>query len=297
MKAHGIGFSDIGKQRSRNEDAFLINDKLGLFVVSDGMGGHAAGDIAAREAVAAVERYVRGQRYLLERVRAGYVSEQILSSIAGIAVAQASRAVYKKSLSQPHLFGMGCTLTVLLVGQDMAAMAHVGDSRLYLSRGGALVQLSADHTVADEYVRQGLIRSDEKALLTHGHALCRAVGVQETVRVDEALFGLKSGDRFLLCSDGVWGYLEEPAEMSEFLDYVPAERAAESLVAFANSVGGRDNATALVVTIETGDARLDSGEWRILRSELESATTADLPPVSRIGYSSADSSPGIDFPN
>lgn len=272
MKASGIGTTHIGKLRSNNEDALLVDNELGLFIVSDGMGGHAAGDIAAREAVASVASYVQAQARLLERIRAGQVSQSLLSSIAGIAVARACRHVYMYACEHPETTGMGCTLTVLLIGRDKAAMAHVGDSRLYLERNGKLRQLSVDHSVAEEFARRGLITREEIPLIPQGHALARAVGVRETVEVDEMLFQIHPNDRFILCSDGVWGYLEDPRDMEEFLFLLEADEVAESLVTFANTAGGQDNATALVVDIRPTTVT----EERAIMSSLESSITLEL---------------------
>lgn len=243
------------------------------------MGGHAGGEIAAQTATETVARYIRSQHYLIERVRRGRSNPRMLGSLAGLAVLHACRAVYHKAERQPELRGMGCTLTVVLVARGMGAMAHVGDSRLYLGRGHKLTQLSHDHTVADEFVRMGLIDEDEKDDIPGGRYLARAVGVSETVDVDERLFQVKAGDRLVLCSDGVWGYLEDPEEMREFLEHVPDERAAESLVAFANSAGGRDNATALVITIQDGPEEGEPEDWRAKMRELAEAPTQEMAPV------------------
>lgn len=272
MKAYGTGFTDIGKLRPNNEDALLVDNALGLFIVSDGMGGHAAGDVAAREAVSAVASYVRAQARLLERIRAGQVSQALLSSIVGIAVARACRHVYMYACEHPETVGMGCTLTVLLIGRSKAAMAHVGDSRLYLERHGKLRQLSVDHSVAEEFARRGLISREEIPLVPQGHALARAVGVRESVEVDEMLFQIRPSDRFILCSDGVWGYLEDPRDMEEFMFMLEPDEVAESLVTFANSAGGHDNATAVVVDVRATTAT----EERAIADSLESSITLEL---------------------
>lgn len=286
MNATGTGFTDIGKIREVNEDVFLADNELGLYIVSDGMGGHAAGDVAAREAVQAVERYVRDQEQLLTRIRAGLITESWLSSIASIAVSRACRDVFRLANTDKRLHGMGCTLTVLLIGRNKAAMAHVGDSRLYVARDNTLEQLSVDHSVAEEFVRRGLVNREQMFLVPQGHALARAIGVNETVEVDEMLFDINANDRFILCSDGVWSYLEDPREMEEFLYLVHPEEVAESLVRFANSAGGEDNATALVIRVDNGDAArerhlvdsLDSVTMKLLRTD----EYLPVRPVSRL---------------
>ncbi len=234
--------------RSRNEDAFLVDDTLGLYVVSDGLGGHAGGDVAAREAVNAVFRHVFEQRELLARIRQRLVSEELLSTLATGALRAASREVFRQSTLRPELSGMGCTLTVLLIGIRQAAMAHVGDSRLYLRREGRVCQLSADHTLARELARHGIITSSDIGRVPSGHVLTQAVGTRATVEPEELLIHLAPGDRFVLCTDGLWRYLDKPEDLDDFCESHPTS--AESLVAFANSAGGHDNISAVVVRLE-----------------------------------------------
>src|SRR5690606_19523588 len=159
------------------------DDDIGLYVVSDGMGGHAAGDVASRKAIEVVARHVRDQRELLERVRGGLVSESMLTTVAVAAVTEACRAVFRQAEEAPELSGMGCTLTVLLMGRRRAAMAHVGDSRLYVQRDGYVRQLSVDHSLAQELVRLGIISAMEAEFVPEGNSLTRAVGIKETVIV------------------------------------------------------------------------------------------------------------------
>ena len=269
MKARGNGFTDTGKRRSTNEDALYVDNDLGLFVVSDGMGGHPAGDVASREAVSAVASYVQARVQKLDDIRTGRASESELIAIAGNAVARACRRVYAYAGMHPETAGMGCTLTVLLVGRDKAAMAHVGDSRLYRERHGALRQLTVDHTIGEELARRGLISREQMPLLPYGHALARAVGVHRTVEWDEMLLDLCPGDRFILCSDGVWGYFPEPEDMVELLDMREPDQIARTLVMFANAAGGKDNATAVAVDIHSS-AEVES----CIPVELETAATA-----------------------
>lgn len=202
----------------------------------------------------------------------GQVSQSLLSSIAGIAVARACRHVFMYACEHPETSGMGCTLTVLLVGRNKAAMAHVGDSRLYLERHGRLRQLSVDHTVAEEFARRGLIARAQIPLVPQGHALARAVGVRESVEADEMLFNIRPGDRFILCSDGVWGYLEDPRDMEEFLFLLGPSEIAQSLVTFANTAGGQDNATAVVVDMRPTTL----AEERAVAAQLDATMTLEM---------------------
>lgn len=264
MKALGIECKSMDVERNRNEDAVLVDDELGLYAVSDGISGRPGGDIASGLAVAAVRRYVYEQRGLLARIRRGRVSEDLLMALATTAVVEASRTVASTSAKDPLLEGMACTLTVLLVGVHKAAMAHVGDSRLYLRRGGRIHQLSADHTLAQELIRSGVLSQGEESRVPDGNVLVRAVGVEEVVSPDELLIRIEQGDTFILCTDGLWRYLDDPAK----LDFLCRNHAtsASSLVALANRLGGHDNISAVVVHIEersTSDTLPDS-----LRNEL-----------------------------
>lgn len=253
----------MGMERNRNEDAVLVDDELGLYAVSDGISGRPGGDVASGLAVATVRRYVYEQRSLLARIRRGLVSEDLLMALTTTAVVEASRTVASMSAKNPLLQGMACTLTVLLVGVRKAAMAHVGDSRLYLRRDGRIHQLSADHTLAQELIRSGVLAHGEESRVADGNVLVRAVGVDEVVSPDELLIHIEPNDTFILCTDGLWRYLDEP----EKLDFLCRDHAtsAPSLVALANRLGGHDNISAVVVHIDersTSDVLPDS-----LRSE------------------------------
>lgn len=285
MRSIGIGLTDVGQARLVNEDSLLVDNELGLYIVSDGMGGHAAGDVASREAVAAVAAYVRGEAKLIERIRRGLANEALLPPIAVTAVAEACRAVYQKSVSQPELSGMGCTLTVLLMGRQGAAMAHVGDSRLYLHRHDQVRQLSVDHSLAQELVRLGLITALEAEFVPEGNSLTRAIGVRESVSVDDLLIPLEPGDTFLLCSDGLWDHFRDAQELDDFLCEEDMRVSARALIDFANSSGGYDNITAIVVRVEEEDEDTDEATCapRVCSSDIATtlkihrAKTADLP--------------------
>jgi PPM family protein phosphatase len=252
MKSSGIGYTDKGNVRELNEDTFLVDDGLGLYVVSDGMGGHAAGDVASREAVSVAADYIRTHSILLEQIRSGLTNESLLTSLAVAAVAKACREVYRKATRDPDLTGMGCTMTLLLLGRHKAAMAHVGDSRLYLHRCERVRQLSSDHNLAQELVRLGVITSLDAQFVPEGSSLTRAIGIRESVAIDELLITLEPGDRFLLCSDGLWDYLDDPCELEPFLTQRDAEVSAQSLIEFARTSGGHDNITAVVIEV-TGE--------------------------------------------
>ena len=250
MHASGIGQTDIGRKRESNEDRLLIDNDLGLYVVSDGMGGHAGGEAAAETAVAAVERVVRDDRSKIHRVRSGRLPAEDLEKLLIKAVRGACREVYRLAVSKPELAGMGCTLTALLVAGSKAAMAHVGDTRLYLWRRDGLHQLSIDHTMVEDLVRLGSIQRSEANTHPFANALTRAIGSQESVHADTLCFEVLPGDRYLLCSDGLSRYVEDPMDLARRVGRSDLESIPDELIEYANQAGGRDNVTAVIVEIE-----------------------------------------------
>ena len=262
QQTRGLGRSDIGRKRQQNEDAFLVEDSLGLYVVSDGMGGHAAGEIAATMAIEAVEDVVRDHELLLEKVANRDEPRSRLVEVVEKAVVEASQRVFAAATAPDGPAGMGCTLTVLLVAGPAAVMAHVGDSRLYRVRNGEVSQLSMDHTVLNEMLRAGLLDDDEAERSPYKNVLSRAVGIHAAVRVDTLVLEALPGDRYLLCSDGFSNYLDDPDSLAERLEGELAE-IADALVASANEGGGRDNITVVVVDVSSDEEQTE----RITRVE------------------------------
>ncbi len=250
MHATGSGLTDIGRKRGSNEDRLLVENDLGLYVVCDGMGGHAAGEVASDTALAALERAVRDDRAQVHRVRNGRLPAKKLESLLATALRGACREVYQLAVSKPDLAGMGCALTALLIAGSKAVMAHVGDTRLYLGRGGTLHQLSTDHTMIEELVQSGMIPRESAHQHPFGGILTRAIGTQESVRVDTLVFDVLAGDRYLLCSDGLSNYVRDLDELAVQVGSGDVESVPEELIDFANEAGGRDNITAVLVGIE-----------------------------------------------
>ena len=254
MHASGSGLTDVGRTRKNNEDRLLVDNDLGLYVVSDGMGGHAAGEAASEAAIAALERTVRDDRSRVHRVRSGRLAVDTLEKLLANAVRGACREVHRLAVAKPELAGMGCTLTALLIAGGKAAMAHVGDTRLYLWRGGSLHQLSTDHTMVEELVQAGVIAREAARDHPFSNTLTRAIGSQESVRVDTLLFDVLPSDRYLLCSDGLSNYADDLDDLALRVGGADIESVPDELVAFANASGGRDNVSAVVVGIEVDPA-------------------------------------------
>ncbi len=244
MRGHGA--SDCGRVRESNEDSWLVDDRVGLYVVSDGMGGHRAGEVASGIAVEAVAELVRNRHAGIATDSRG--QDAAMVDVVEQAVQHANRVVLRAGAGDGRLTGMGCTLTVLLCCGDKAAMAHVGDSRLYLLRGGAARQLSTDHTLAAELVRAGVVEPERAKSHPGAHVLSRVVGHTETVKVETTTFAVQPGDRFLLCSDGLSNYLETDAELAALAD-LEDDALPKALVGFANERGGDDNVTVVYARV------------------------------------------------
>ncbi len=253
----GVGASDVGRLREQNEDSFYLDDERRLYVVADGMGGHSGGEVASSTAIAAVSRVIGERHADIEKLREHKIDTHELAAIAKSAVEAASADVYAQANDDPRLAGMGCTLTMLLVVDNKAVMAHVGDTRLYLARDHNVSQLSTDHTMANELANAGLIERSEVAEHQYASVLSRAIGTKPTVMVDTLVLDVVPGDRFLLCSDGLHDYIEDEGWLAPQLTGDDLETVAEELVSYANSVGGRDNITALVVDILADEPEIE----------------------------------------
>jgi PPM family protein phosphatase len=243
--------TDVGKRRAHNEDAYLVDEALRLYVVADGMGGHACGEIASGLAVQAFREFVQERREVVW----GYHDASPSVPIAMVrrlledALHAACREVYAKAQENAEMRGMGTTLVAMLVAGDRGFVVHVGDSRAYLVRDGRAVRLTRDHSVLNELVASGEITAEiaNTTYAGYRHSLSRAVGVCEDVEVDSMDFEILPDDVLLLASDGLTQYLED-AELPALVRARGGDLAAE-LVALANDRGGNDNITAITVRL------------------------------------------------
>jgi protein phosphatase len=247
------GVTDVGRRREQNEDAFLVDEELGLFVVADGMGGHAGGGTASRLAVETIRKEVRavrgGSRGRRGRSRAGAAD-----AVAGLlrdAVQRASHAIYQAAQSDPDLSGMGTTVTAALLDGDQAYLAHVGDSRCYLARRDRIYQVSEDHSLVNEQLKAGSITPEEARNSRFRNIITRSVGFEDQVSVDLHRFAVEPGDALVLCCDGLSNLVEDH-EIREIATGSPVGEAPGKMVALANDRGGDDNITAIVVRLESG---------------------------------------------
>lgn len=232
MKLTPGGSTDKGQVRDGNEDGYVVDRRLHLYAVADGMGGHRAGEVASATA--------------LEALRAAIASGIGL----GDAITNANTAVHDKSASDHALAGMGTTLTAVIPDGRGVLVGHVGDSRAYLLRDGELRQLTTDHSLVEELVREGRLTEQEAAVHPQRSVITRALGVEDAVDVDVYSVPLEAGDRLLLCSDGLTTMLRADDIAALLRRESDPTRAANLLVDAANAAGGEDNITTIVIDVE-----------------------------------------------
>ena len=250
MKITSFGGTDTGKNRANNEDAYLLNDELGLYAVADGVGGSEGGEVASRMAVETLAASMPDLLGDKDRTPpAGLVRavDPALSALQ-LAITLTNRTIRQARAETPALAGMGTTLTTLLLRGKHAFIAHVGDSRAYLLRSGEFTQLTNDHSLVGEQVRHGVITREQARTSPYRHVITRALGIDEEVTIDLEKHPLLRGDRLLLCTDGLTEMVDD-AEISGVLGGADPREAVRKLIDAANRGGGVDNITAVVVWV------------------------------------------------
>lgn len=247
--------TDVGKVRAHNEDNFLVDKKLNLFIVADGMGGHAAGEVASAIAVNTMRDVLQQNKDLIEAFREGsqIASTQDVNNLLEHAVQKACAEIHSLSQADAEKRGMGTTLSGLLVISNRGFIAHVGDSRIYLLRGGRVVQLTEDHSLINELIKRGKLTREEATDSPYKNAVTRAVGVYESVEVDTIDFDVLPGDRFILGSDGLTGYLKNEEIGPVFDSAQEISKVPGAFIDLANRRGGKDNITTIAVQIVDPD--------------------------------------------
>ncbi len=249
VKIESAGISDIGKRRKQNEDSLFLDDRMGLYVVADGMGGHKAGEVASKLVVETIRDYIR-QGQLDDRVEKLVEADENLSKEARLllgGIQLSNRIVHQTALSNEAYRGMGSTVSAVYFTEKTFIVANVGDSLIYLIRDGEIEQLAVPHTLIAEQAE----RDPENAELLWGdfkHVLTRAMGVDDTVKADINEVPFFKDDMIVICSDG----LTDKADAEEILKLVykqRSEKACKGLVDLANSRGGDDNITAIVLKV------------------------------------------------
>jgi len=214
-----------------------MDDKLGLFVVADGMGGHNGGEIASHIAV----------QQIAEAVPKGFASGQKVASIVQEAISKANQVIYTTAASDPWWHEMGTTVVMALFRDERVYISHVGDSRAYVLQEGAIKQLTQDHTFVAEWVKEGLITPEVARTHKARHGLTMALGIEDEIDVEVLDQAWNQGDSLLLCSDGLTEVLDDPEILDIVSRITDPQDACDALVQSANEKGGPDNITAILI--------------------------------------------------
>jgi protein phosphatase len=264
--------TDVGRVRSANEDSYLAKEPI--FVVADGMGGHLAGDVASSTAVSTIE---------------GHLTEAVPDQPDSFAtlVRGANRAIWEKAQSDSALRGMGTTCTLLYLDDATAHIAHVGDSRAYRLRDGALEQLTEDHTLVARMVREGKLAPEDADHHPQRSIITRALGVDADVSVDLLAVELHPGDRLLLCSDGLSSMIKESVIADVLGGEADPQATADTLVDRANEAGGEDNVTVVIIDVGEPSSESDSSATASVapappEPPARADTPGELPPEVRV---------------
>jgi protein phosphatase len=238
--------TDVGMIRSGNEDNYAVSATTGqgLFIVADGMGGHAAGEVASEMAVQTVERELHGVRDLDDDRTPGKLAD---------AVKKANRTIHDRTITEVDKQGMGTTVSVLLLTVTRYLIGQVGDSRVYLLRDSALQQLTKDHSYVQEQVDAGFLTPEQARYHPYSNVITRCVGASPEVEPDIYAGEARVGDLFLVASDGLTGMVDDRRLQMLLMSRAEPERKVHTLIAEANGRGGLDNITAIVVSVAPDD--------------------------------------------
>jgi len=242
--------SDVGKKRARNEDCYGAFPAEQLYVVADGMGGHAGGEIASRIAVAAINSVIQNNREILlskdehdKDLESSPVAQLLSDAVRG-----ACHEVHHEASVNAELHGMGTTATALLFHGREAFIGHVGDSRAYLLREGRLLQLTEDHSLVNEQLKAGLITQKEAERSRFRNIITRSIGFEDDVDVDMIALKVSADDTFVLCTDGLTGLVADE-EILAILNDNDLDEVSQILIDLANKRGGDDNITVMIVKV------------------------------------------------
>jgi len=249
--------SDIGKVRAQNEDAVAADGEFGIALVADGIGGHRSGEVASRMAVDIVLKRLRSR---MQKFREG-VQQPMPLQFAEQAVSEANRTIHAAAAKYPEREGMGTTVALALFHGQRVALLHVGDSRIYRLRDGSLQALTRDDSLLSDQVELGLIAAEDSRGSHNRHLVTQALGVAESVTIHLNEESVRSGDVFLLCTDGL-SDLVEAADIELVIDSLKTNLplAAAQLVQLAGDNGGYDNISVVLVRVHEGE-RAARGNW------------------------------------
>lgn len=239
------GRTDVGVVRSGNEDNYLMIPDRAVFIVADGMGGHAAGEVASEMAVGIIAKGLNDVRELDEATAQERIRE---------AIRDANAAIFDRTLTEHDKRGMGTTATTLALMGPCYLIGQVGDSRAYLLRDGRLIQLTKDHSYVQEQVDAGYLSPEDARTHPYSNVITRCVGANEDVVADTYIGTMRAGDLFLLASDGLTGMIDDPRLHDLLLTSGDPHQLVDRLIAEANRLGGLDNITVIVVRIDAVEA-------------------------------------------
>jgi protein phosphatase len=244
MKTRVFGLTDIGRRRESNQDQLLVDDDAGIYAVADGMGGHAAGEVASQIAIEALADGMGGGSWKPQTAS----REEIVGRLRN-AFEEGNRRICESVVSRGEWRGMGTTIVALVAAGDRALIGHVGDSRAYLLRDGRLHRLTNDHSWVSEQVRLGLLTDEEAHKHPMRNIITRALGNREELEIDVTEESFQDGDVFLLCSDGLSSMLSDEEILGTLCESSEdPETACRALVEQANDRGGDDNITVVVIS-------------------------------------------------
>ncbi len=246
--------TDVGRKRAHNEDAYFADDDLGFYVVADGVGGHAKGEVASAEAAEQMQLWVlRSQEALKGLFRDVQLGDPDarweIRRLLETGVQSACYMIFGMAELDPEKRGMSTTISALLVGPGACYAAHVGDSRVYRIRGNEVLQVTEDHTLINYKLKHGLITLEEAETAKGKNVITRAVGHKDHVQIDTVDVDVRRGDRFLLCSDGLHGYFNDTMEVCDLMNEGELSTCVQAGIALANNRGGKDNITAVAVEV------------------------------------------------
>ncbi len=258
LTTEAFGQTDVGRKRQHNEDSMLVDASLGLFIVADGMGGHAAGEVASNRATEVVRQHMAANRHLLKDLSTNpsQDSRNAAQALMEVAIQRACADIFRMALADTTKRGMGTTFVCLAVSGNKGVIGHVGDSRIYLVRHGQCHRLTEDHTLVAAQLKAGTITKEQAATSQYRNVITRAVGIQESVQVDTLIVDLFPGDLFVLCSDGLHGYLDDD-EVLPFVQGAQPGELPKKFIDLANERGGKDNITAVVVKV-SGEGTMEA---------------------------------------
>jgi protein phosphatase len=252
FQIRSFGATDVGRKRDRNEDSYRINEDVGLFVVCDGMGGHAGGERASRLAVDTIEKVLcqhrdsPGNPFQTNTD----LANSPLPEVVRDAIESACKNIFQVAQADASHHGMGTTCSALVIHGKNAFVGHVGDSRVYLVRGDLIQQISEDHSLVNEQIKAGMITPEEAKNSRFKNIITRSVGFEEEVPVDVMGLVCEPGDTFIICCDGLSNLVEDRT-MHSVVRTLPVDQVPARLVDMANDAGGDDNITVIAVQVST----------------------------------------------